>query len=273
VEVKLTKNQVLLTNEVAQQNHIQYGTKLELKDVNIAIPHMVEVGKIPLSFGDISYNYLKSERDVPLVVFCGGNGFRLNYGGALLGTSLSQMGDVLMFDYPGMGESGGDGRRIQFNETLTAVNNKALTIAATRKNKQIIYYGHSFGGGVCSLLANKNPDASALILAATFADYHDVAESIKPLLSKFARLKIDEDTPEFKIPSLLTEYENPIIVIASKTDDTIKFPVSEKLYYKLLKQGNNVQFISLENAAHSIVPADKELQTKLISALNKASLE
>ena len=267
--VTLNREGLLITNNFAEKNKIDTGKVRTLDAIDLGFDKKVNDGKINTSFGNISYSYVSSERDVPLVVFCGGNAFRQDKSGGYYLPSLGKIGDVFMFDYPGLGQSDGNATKTEFNETLNNVHNKIMEISANRKNKQIIYYGLSFGGGVCSDFANKNPQAIATILAGTFADYRDVANARYPVIGNMVKINVAPDAPEYKIPPALKNYQNPVIVIASKTDTTIPVSASINLYKKLQKQGNKTTLITLEDAQHSRIPADKNLEPKLTHELQK----
>ncbi len=273
VNVNIGKDMVLITNKNAAAHKIDFGERSTFDQVKLPYNFIAQSGELPASFGKIAYSQIQTDRKKPLVVFCGGNAFRLNYRGYKYAQALAQYGDVFAFDYPGLGDSAGEATKAQFEETLKLVSQKTKEIAAQNNNGKIIYYGHSFGGGVCSSLAHDNPDAIALVLAGTFANYEDAAHGIKPILANFARFKVSNDTPEFKIPQLLANYENPVFVIASHKDDTVKFGVTQKLYEKLLKQGNKAMFIPLENAPHGLLPADAETLPKLTAALQNSGIE
>ena len=273
VNVNIGKDMVLITNKNAAAHKIDFGTRSTFDQIKLPYNFNAQSGELQTSFGKIAYSQVQTDRKKPLVVFCGGNAFRLNHSGYKYAQALAQYGDVFAFDYPGLGDSGGEATKAQFEETLKLVSQKAKEIAAQNNGGKIIYYGHSFGGGVCSSLAHDNPDAIALVLAGTFADYKDAAHGIKPILANFARLKVAGDTPEFKIPQLLENYKNPVFVVASHKDDTIKFSVTEKLYKKLLMQGNKATIIPLQNAPHGILPADNETLQALMVALQNSGIE
>ena len=273
VNVNVGKDMVLITNKNAEEHKINFGTQRTFDQVKLPYNFSTQSGELQASFGKIAYSQIQTDRKKPLVVFCGGNAFRLNHSGYKYAQALAQYGDVFAFDYPGLGDSAGEATRAQFEETLKLVSLKTKEIAAQNNGGKIIYYGHSFGGGVCSSLAHDNPDAIALVLAGTFADYNDFAKTRFPVRSIIARLNIAEDTPQFIIPQLLGEFKGPVFVIASKIDDSVKFEATKMLYNKLVKQGNTATFIPLENAPHGSLPADAETLSKLAISLQSSGIE
>ncbi|MBF0446011.1 MAG: alpha/beta hydrolase [Magnetococcales bacterium] len=89
---------------------------------------------------------------------------------------------------------------------------------------QIIFYGHSLGGGVATGLAVKHPPAK-LIIEGTFTSVPDVAAEIYPYLP--VRLMA-----HIKYPNLerIKQIKVPLLIIHSDQDDIIPFSHGEKLF-------------------------------------------
>ena len=72
-----------------------------------AIPG-AEILSLPFAGGAVAATRVRTGRaDAPLILYCGGNLFRRGVSGAQVATELASFGDVLMFDYPGSGDTPG----------------------------------------------------------------------------------------------------------------------------------------------------------------------
>jgi uncharacterized protein len=90
--------------------------------------------------------------------------------------------------------------------------------------EQIIYYGHSLGGGVATGLAVKHPPGK-LILEGTFTSVPDIAAQIYPYLPVRIMAHI-------KYPTLgrIGGLKIPLLIIHSKDDEVIPFDHGQKLF-------------------------------------------
>jgi len=109
--------------------------------------------RLDTSFGKLHTVVAQSNARRPLIVFCGGNAYREDLGGAKRMEALAPFGDVMFFDYPGLGSSDGSGVAADYRATETAVLARTEALAAERGTSSVIFWGHSLGGGVCSSLA------------------------------------------------------------------------------------------------------------------------
>lgn len=112
-------------------------------------------------------------RAVPTAVFCLGNGGTV---GRSLGSwaGVRDLGaNVLMFDYPGYGESGGAPTEASVREAAVA----AYEAARARPDvdpTRLVAFGHSLGGAVAIDLASREPVAG-LVAMSTFTSMADMA--------------------------------------------------------------------------------------------------
>jgi uncharacterized protein len=225
--------------------------------------------ELPAPFGTLHTVLAESDPHKPLIVFCGGNAFRENAGGARTVEALAPFGDMLLFDYPGLGESRGAGTKQDYAAALDTVTARVAQIAKTRSGP-LVFWGHSLGGGFCAALAARSRTAAPLVMAGAFASLDDAAQGIvadRVWFSPLVSTKIEADAVNFDVPALLAAYDGPIVVVASKADRTIPFAVSEKLARKLQGENRKVAFVALENAGHSGMQQTPEFRARLTAAL------
>jgi pimeloyl-ACP methyl ester carboxylesterase len=269
--VALQRNSVVLDNQTVAAKGIKLPEK-PTKDAQLPSAYHQTIEDIPASFGTLHTVLVESDPEKPLIVFCGGNSFREETAGAPFAEALAPFGDILFYDYPGYGSSGGEGTRPQFAEAEQILLPKIDALAAARKGP-VIFWGHSLGGGICASLAAHSERKSALLLAATFASYGDMKDDMLGIASGLVRLKIADDLITYQAPELLKDYTGPIVVVALSEDETIPFAVSRKLADKLKAEGKEVRFVALEGTGHSRIHGHPEFRGKVKAALKSEGVD
>lgn len=194
----------------------------------------------------------------PLIVMCGGNAMDRYSAGVSYAQKGLPWGDVLLFDYPGYGDSTGKPSAGSLETAVNAVVAKARTVANGRR---IIYWGHSLGGFVCGRLASKTPETAALI-------YETTARSAKEVVRQW--------TPSWmrgvvfpKISPSLSSYDNaravgqrrfPVLVLGATQDETLPVPLARSLATALKEQGTIVTYHEFPQALHWNVPTQPEFK-------------
>jgi pimeloyl-ACP methyl ester carboxylesterase len=262
VPVEIQPNDVVRTNQSTVT-----PSGLPAIAAHVGSDYRFTSGEMPADFGKLHFVLAESDPHRPLIVSCGGNGFRENAGGAKTLEALAPFGNVLQFDYPGLGQSQGTGSKQDYDAALRAVHDKVEQLAAARGSSAVIFWGHSLGGGFCAALASGARVKSMLLMDGAFANLSDVVDGIVGGYSLFVRAEVQADTVEFDIPALLAGYNYPIIVVASKADEVIPFPVTARLAQKLKERGKNATFIELEGSAHGVIRRNPDYQTKVGGAL------
>jgi len=265
VTVTLRPGDVLVTNdEVARQGLTLSGKPA--RQARLDADRRVTDANLPAGFGDLHTVTVEGRPKAPLIVFCGGNAFREAYAGAARAEALARFGDVLLFDYPGSGQTDGRGDRAEFDSASAALTGEIERRA--QGGRAVVFWGHSLGGGFCSDLAARTKVKSALVLEGAFARYDDVADAKAGLLAPLVRIRLDDEALRYDIPALLTGYEAPIVVVASRADETIPFSASRRLASRLQASGKPVRFIELRQARHSTLFTDPQYDSRLRAALD-----
>lgn len=230
----------------------------------------VATTRIDTPAGGLHAVLAESDPKRPLIVFCGGNGFREEYAGAARLEALAPYGDVLFFDYPGYGASDGTGTSAEFIAAQPAIVARAEQELARRGGDRLIFWGHSLGGGYCAGLAAQSHVRSILVMEGAFASIPDIAAGKAGPLSPFVRLKIDPAAYQYDSPTLLTGYQGPIVVIASRQDETIPFATTRRLAARLTKAGKAVTFVELKAGKHSTLFRDPQYGPLVGAAVARA---
>lgn len=207
--------------------------------------------ELPTPFGKLHIVLALNKTPAGLNVFCGGNGFREASEGAAAVETFSRYGDVLLFDYPGLGMSDGTGSKEEYLATIEALSSEIAHLGTS--HPQVRFWGHSLGGSICAALAAHYAGPSNLILAGAFADIETVSHAIitrNIAMARLLNIHIAPDVLDIQIPKLLTPYKGNIAVIASRADQTIPYSVTAALADALVTSGKKVIFLPLDGTAH-----------------------
>ncbi len=250
---------ITLPHHPTSAGHYAAGTTVTAED--LAAP-----------FGRLHLVRVESDPKKPLIVFCGGRSFREESSGADIAMPLSAFGDMVLYDYPGFGSSGGSGTRAEFAAAEKVLAAKVQKLAAGRQGK-VIFWGHSLGGGICASLAAHTPIPSALVLATTFADYDDFKRNLLGPFAGLIRLQVPADVIAYNAPALLKNYGGKIFVLALTKDETVAYPIQQRLAERLKAEGRKPIVVTLEGTDHSGVHALPDFRSRMKAALRAEGLD
>lgn len=179
-----------------------------------------------------------SNQTYPLIIIAHGNGDVIDRWVNTISFLRENGIAVLLVEYPGYGRSEGKPNQKNIAEVFTKSYDTILNKPEIDKNK-IIFLGQSIGGGAICVLAEKRKSAS-MILISTFTNINIFASQY--YLPKF----LVKD--EFDNLSVVSNYENPLLLVHGKNDNLI--PVSEA--HKLKSVAKNGELILL-NGGHNAI--------------------
>jgi fermentation-respiration switch protein FrsA (DUF1100 family) len=158
------------------------------------------------------------------VLYCHGNAGDLD-GRArevcALGRTLGE--SVLLFDYPGFGQSAGRPDEAGCHAAAEAAYDWLVGQRAVRP-EDVLIYGESLGGGVAVHLAARRPHR-ALILVRTFTSLPDVAQGLCPWLPVHWLM-----SNRFNNLEEIGRCRQPTFIARGEADRLIPFAHGERLY-------------------------------------------
>lgn len=197
----------------------------------------------------------------PLVVHCGGNASDRYETGTLYAQKMISFADVLMFDYPGYGDSTGRATA----ESLRAANQALVEYVNSelRARRPLILWGHSLGGFVCGDMVNRLNTVDGIILEATATNAEDVSKAVMPWYAKlFIRARTSESLDAYDMVSTLKTTDVPILILGAAKDKTLPVALSRKLSAGLKATGRDVTYAEFPEANHISIPTqDNYLST------------
>lgn len=207
----------------------------------------------------------------PLVVHCGGNASDRYESGTLYAQKMIAYADVVMFDYPGYGDSTGRANATSLraaNQTLANYVNRELSA-----RQPLLLWGHSLGGFVCADMAARLNRVDGIILETTATNAQDVSKAVIPWFAKlFIRARPAESLQAYDMVETLKTETAPILILGAQKDKTLPVELSRKLAAGLQAAGRDVTYVEFPNANHISVPTQDNFLptlTGFVSGLNK----
>lgn len=231
-------------------------------------PTKVEHGQVITPSGPLAWTKLtRAGEDRPFIVRCGGNASTRQNNAFVYGGTAIQHGDVLLFDYPGSGETGGKASSASFEGMGEALAEKVRVEAQGRK---LVLWGHSLGGFVCADLARRLPETDGVIFEASARNAARVADAWKPwFLGPLVRVNIAEGLGGYDNALALKERDVPVLVLGGRKDRTLPVKLARDLARTLEKQGARVDYVEFPQGVHSDFPGQSNFP-QVIDAYFKA---
>jgi uncharacterized protein len=184
-----------------------------------------------------------------VVIFCGGDKFHRSIDGGEALESLALNADVVLFDYPGYGDSSGSPTTASLLETALAVYDYVDTLQTSAGKKHVLY-GFSIGGLVAAQVA-RNRAVDGLVLEATAANAASWARSRIPWhLKPLVRARIDPDLVDIDAPSALARFRGLVLVLGSQADRRAPESLSREIFKRLVKYGVRTTLVVFARAPH-----------------------
>lgn len=221
------------------------------------IPTQVTHGKLPVDGGELAWTLLKrAGDDRPLIVRCGGNASTRQNNTFVYGATAIPHGDVLLFDYPGSGETGGEASAASFEAMGDAL---AAFVTQQAAGRDLVMWGHSLGGFVCADLARRLPETDGAILEASARNAEKVAAAWKPWWAgPFVRINVAEGLGGYDNALALKDMKGPVLVLGGKRDRTLPVRLARDVAAALQAQGNDVSYVEFPEGVHSDFPGQAD---------------
>lgn len=197
----------------------------------------------------------------PLIVSCFGNASDRYEHGVDYVAKIAPYGQVLLWDYPGYGDSSGAATVEAVERVATAL---VPLIKARAAGRPILYWGHSLGGFVCSNLAAKTDHVAGLILETTAPSIRSVAAAWTPE-SIPLRVTFDEDLLRYDIPAALAGLDTAILIIGAGRDRVLPVALSRELADAL----PNAAYLEIPMATHFSAGFDPYTKDAVRDLLNR----
>ena len=210
----------------------------------------VEHGRFGTGEGGLAYTLVtRAAPSDTLVVRCGGNASTRQRSGYRYTVVAIPHGDVLLFDYPGYGETGGKASPERFQKMADELVPLVREKAAGRK---IVLWGHSLGGLVCSELAARLPETDGVIIETSARNAREVAEAWTPwYAAPFVRIEIAEGFGDIDVANALKGFKGPVLVLGGEKDRTLSVELARSVGKALKDEGVAAEYVEFKGGGHS----------------------
>jgi hypothetical protein len=149
--------------------------------------------------------------------------------------------NVLAIDYRGFGKSTGasPSEQLAYEDAMAAWD--YLAAAGPARPRFIV--GHSLGGAIAAELAVRRPEASGLVLEATFTSIRDMVEHTAWRVLPVGLIL----TQEFDTLSKLPKIHLPLLVVHGTSDAVVPYEMGERLF---AAAAGPKRFIKVEGGSH-----------------------
>lgn len=186
--------------------------------------------------------------DRPLIVYCGGNAGDRYGSGVIYAQKALRYGDVVLFDYPGYGDSPGEPNARSLDGMAPLVS--AFAVGQAR-GRPLIFWGHSLGGFVCSRIARDTPQTDGVILEATARNAREIGQAWRPwFAAPFVRVRVEESLASYDVAGALADMRAPILVLGAGRDNTLPVRLSRSLADALRAEGADITYVEFPRARH-----------------------
>lgn len=221
----------------------------------------VEHGRMP---SGLAWSLLTREgADRPLILRCGGNASTRQQTGFVYAAAALSHGDVILFDYPGSGETGGAASAASFEAAADAVVQLVRRLRGSERT--LVLWGHSLGGPVCGELAMRlDGDVDGVILETTARNAREVAKAWSPpVLGLLLRIEVEDSLAAYDVTDALASLDVPALVIGAGKDATLPVPLARSLAKSLERAGVDTTYVEFPKAEHVTVAAQPGLHAAL----------
>jgi pimeloyl-ACP methyl ester carboxylesterase len=203
-----------------------------------------------------------------IIVFCGGDSFHRSIEGAEALEALARNADVLLFDYPGYGESTGTPNAALILENALAVYDYAVALQASAGKKRVLY-GFSLGGMVAAQIAGRRP-VDGLVLESTAPSAEAWARSQIPWYAKpLVKPQIEPGLASIDSLVSLRHFAGDVLLLASPSDRRVPAELSVRMYRELRRAGVRTALVQFEKIGHGSIPHSPEYGSVLTEFLNR----
>lgn len=254
-------------------------------NVNVALPNLMSADRSPRT-AVLAQGYTVQEliihRDDRLVgvtyahhpqsrfviLFCGGNTFHRSIEGGEALETLAHDADVVLFDYPGYGDSSGPATPDLVLGDALAVYDYVMAMESSAGRKRVVY-GFSLGGMVAAQLAGQRA-VDGLVLEATAPDVEAWVQSQIPWYAKpIVRARIDPSLASINTFAALRSFGGEVLVMSSPTDERAPESLSVGMDREFRRMGLHTTFVQFADAAHGAIPRSPEYGAVLTEFLDR----
>ena len=216
----------------------------------------------------IGITHAHNDQSRAVIVFCGGDSFHRSIEGGEALETLARNADVVLFDYPGYGESTGSPTATVILENALAVYDYAVALETSAGKKRVLY-GFSLGGMVAAQIASRRP-VDGLVLEATAPSAEAWARSQIPWYAKpLVKPRIEPGLASIDGLVALRHFGGDVLLLTSPSDRRVPAALSVHMYRELRRMGVRTDLVQFHGADHGGIPHTPEYGSVLTAFLDR----
>jgi pimeloyl-ACP methyl ester carboxylesterase len=203
-----------------------------------------------------------------IIVFCGGDAFHRSIEGGEALEALARNADVVLFDYPGYGESTGSPTAAVILENALAVYDYAVALETSAGKKRVVY-GFSLGGMVAAQIAGRRA-VDGLVMEATAPSAEAWARSQIPWYAKpLVKPHIEPGLAAIDSVVSLRHFGGDVLLLTSPSDQRVPAALSVRMWRQLRREGVHASLVQFDATGHGGIPNSPEYGAVLTGFLNR----
>lgn len=203
-----------------------------------------------------------------VIVFCGGDSFHSSIEGGEALEALARNADVVLFDYPGYGESTGAPTAAVILENALAVYDYAVALQTSAGKKRVLY-GFSLGGMVAAQIAGRRP-VDGLVLESTAPSAEAWAKSRIPWYAKpLVTPHIEPGLASIDTIVSLRHFGGDVLLLTSPSDQRVPAALSVRMFRELRGLSVRTDLVQFAGTGHGSIPHSPEYGPVLTAFLNR----
>ena len=215
------------------------------------LPQGYAVQDLIIHWGDrlIGVTHAHHPQSRSVLIFCGGDVFHRSLEGGAALEALALGPDVILFDYPGYGETTGTPTVGSILDTALAVYDYASALETSAGKKRVLY-GFSLGGLVAAQVARERP-ADGVVLEATAATAEAWVRSQIPWIARpLITPQVEPGLAGIDSVRALSRFSGRVLVLASPADRQAPAKLSADIERRLRAARVRVQLVTFPRARH-----------------------
>jgi uncharacterized protein len=252
-------------------------------------------GEYGLSYEDISFTsavdniplkgwFIDTPGEDAIVVLHGSNSARDNYMNMEMSRELAVRGyDILLFDFRGHGESGGDTFSLGNWETRDVAG--ALSYLKKRGAERVGVYAHSMGAATALLAAPGHPEVSTIVADSSFARLTTMIDDrvkqgtpftdiIHPGVMAMSEIAFGTDPADTQPVLAISRLKDRSILLIHSSGDTVIPPSESQKLYEAGAGNPNLELWVAPGVGHTTAFADnREAYVERVTAFFGSHLD
>lgn len=241
------------------------------RTAHLAAGYVIENHVLTIAGQSIGITYARHPHSRAVILYCGGDAFHRSLEGGLALRALALEADVVLFDYPGYGDTTGKPATAAILDTAVAVYDHVFSLGTTTGKKRVLY-GFSMGGMVVAQLS-QDRHADAVVLEATAPSVADWARSRIPMpMRPLVRVRVESQLANLDTAAALDTFRGKVLLLTSRADEIVPAKLSFEIERRLAGTHRDVRLMELPSCRHGAITRSPEFPWILRSFLQSVKV-